>query len=269
MTLFIDPVIDTEGNTYERDAIERWLQLRNRSPITRSPMGVDDLVPNRAMLSAVAMHTEEQKELQRQQQQPVAVPQLASNAGEGIDPRALAEQLISAGAQPDELARFIGAMSRERDLRGRGHHNAAAAAADTATALYDVRVRTPPPPPPPQRPMSPHGIAFTRHPPVPALSPNQGPQRAPRSVTDGGSGSTHATSVARNPSPPPLSPLPPPSPPRPSPSAPSSARLPRYAQRVAGCSAAAATVGVRRSGLWRGRGMKTPDAGGGRAVGAG
>ena len=48
--VMIDPVIDYEGNTYERSAILKWLQINNTSPVTRSPLRVDQLIPNRAIL---------------------------------------------------------------------------------------------------------------------------------------------------------------------------------------------------------------------------
>uniref|UniRef100_A0A7S2NUF9 VWFA domain-containing protein n=1 Tax=Leptocylindrus danicus TaxID=163516 RepID=A0A7S2NUF9_9STRA len=46
----IDPVIDPEGNTFERSAIVEWLQENGTSPITRTPMSINDLMPNRALL---------------------------------------------------------------------------------------------------------------------------------------------------------------------------------------------------------------------------
>lgn len=48
-----DPVIDSEGHTYERAAIVQWLQTNPRSPITRKPMTVQDLKPNRALAEAI------------------------------------------------------------------------------------------------------------------------------------------------------------------------------------------------------------------------
>lgn len=48
-----DPVIDSEGHTYERTAIVQWLQTNPRSPITRKPMTVADLKPNRALAEAI------------------------------------------------------------------------------------------------------------------------------------------------------------------------------------------------------------------------
>eukprot|EP01105_Mastigella_eilhardi_P008978 TRINITY_DN2145_c0_g3_i1.p1 TRINITY_DN2145_c0_g3~~TRINITY_DN2145_c0_g3_i1.p1 ORF type:complete len:819 (-),score=149.10 TRINITY_DN2145_c0_g3_i1:60-2471(-) len=52
--LMTDPVIDTEGHTYERSAIETWLARGNStSPMTRSPLSAADLVPNRALKEAI------------------------------------------------------------------------------------------------------------------------------------------------------------------------------------------------------------------------
>lgn len=51
---FQDPVIDPEGNTYERSAIEEWLKDHSTSPITRSPLTLEQLVPNRALFDAIS-----------------------------------------------------------------------------------------------------------------------------------------------------------------------------------------------------------------------
>ena len=45
----IDPVIDHEGNSYEKEAIIEWLKIKNISPITRNPLYIEQLVPNRAL----------------------------------------------------------------------------------------------------------------------------------------------------------------------------------------------------------------------------
>lgn len=49
-----DPVIDNDGHTYERSAIEQWLRIHSTSPITRRPMLVGELRPNRAVLNAIS-----------------------------------------------------------------------------------------------------------------------------------------------------------------------------------------------------------------------
>ena len=49
MEVFYDPVIDLQGHSFERRAIVKWLRENSISPITRMPMRVSDLRPNRAL----------------------------------------------------------------------------------------------------------------------------------------------------------------------------------------------------------------------------
>tara|TARA_B110000879_G_C11172886_1_gene514458 strand:+ start:1413 stop:3593 length:2181 start_codon:yes stop_codon:yes gene_type:complete len=51
--LMNDPVIDNEGNSYERTAIMEWLSKQKTSPITRSPLTSSQLKPNRALKDAI------------------------------------------------------------------------------------------------------------------------------------------------------------------------------------------------------------------------
>jgi hypothetical protein len=44
-----DPVIDPEGNTFERVAVENWVRLNGNSPITRTLCRPEQLRPNRAI----------------------------------------------------------------------------------------------------------------------------------------------------------------------------------------------------------------------------
>ena len=53
--LMKDPVVDPEGNTYEREAITAWLHKNSISPITRNPLKVEDLIPNRALKETMEM----------------------------------------------------------------------------------------------------------------------------------------------------------------------------------------------------------------------
>lgn len=43
----VDPVIDREGNSYEKEVILAWLAKSQTSPMTRKPLLPSDLVPNR------------------------------------------------------------------------------------------------------------------------------------------------------------------------------------------------------------------------------
>lgn len=45
-----DPVIDREGNSYEKKAILEWLKISNESPITRNFIQEKELIPNRALI---------------------------------------------------------------------------------------------------------------------------------------------------------------------------------------------------------------------------
>jgi hypothetical protein len=43
------PVIDPEGNSYERAAIEHWIRANNNSPMTRTALSIDQLYDNNAI----------------------------------------------------------------------------------------------------------------------------------------------------------------------------------------------------------------------------
>lgn len=47
--IMFDPVIDPEGNTYERVAIEDWITVNGMSPVTRTTLAADSLYPNTAI----------------------------------------------------------------------------------------------------------------------------------------------------------------------------------------------------------------------------
>jgi uncharacterized protein YegL len=48
-SVMINPYIDKEGNSFEYSAILEWLKYNNKSPITRNPLILSDLTPNRAL----------------------------------------------------------------------------------------------------------------------------------------------------------------------------------------------------------------------------
>jgi hypothetical protein len=45
--LMVDPVIDPDGHSYERTAIEEWLRINPVSPMTRSLLTIGDLRMNK------------------------------------------------------------------------------------------------------------------------------------------------------------------------------------------------------------------------------
>ena len=48
-----DPVIGSDGHTYERSAIEQWLRQEGTSPITRQTMNRTDLTTNIALRDTI------------------------------------------------------------------------------------------------------------------------------------------------------------------------------------------------------------------------
>ncbi|CAB9520712.1 U-box domain-containing protein [Seminavis robusta] len=55
--LLRDPVIDHEGNTYERSAIVEWIHEHGVSPITRNPMAVQQLHDNTTLFEVLIQET--------------------------------------------------------------------------------------------------------------------------------------------------------------------------------------------------------------------
>ena len=47
--LIHDPVIDPEGNTFEKNALLAWIRDNGDSPLTRTPLSADVLFPNHAI----------------------------------------------------------------------------------------------------------------------------------------------------------------------------------------------------------------------------
>ena len=56
--LFVDPVVAVDGHSYERAAIERWLQSHDTSPRTGERLPSKALVPNHGLRAQVHDHRE-------------------------------------------------------------------------------------------------------------------------------------------------------------------------------------------------------------------
>lgn len=52
-SVMVDPVLGSDGRTYERSAITEWLRTHNTSPITREVMTAASLKPNYALRSLI------------------------------------------------------------------------------------------------------------------------------------------------------------------------------------------------------------------------
>ena len=51
-----DPVVASDGHTYERAAITEWIQNRGTSPVTQQSLSIRALVPNLAMKHQIEMY---------------------------------------------------------------------------------------------------------------------------------------------------------------------------------------------------------------------
>ena len=51
--VMVDPVIAPDGHTYERTAIEQAIIMNGKSPLTRQPIRIDQLIPNYAIKSLI------------------------------------------------------------------------------------------------------------------------------------------------------------------------------------------------------------------------
>jgi hypothetical protein len=54
--IMTDPVITSDGHTYERSAIEKWLNYNKHSPMTREIITKDSIVPNIALRDIINKH---------------------------------------------------------------------------------------------------------------------------------------------------------------------------------------------------------------------
>lgn len=54
--IMTDPVITSDGHTYERSAIEKWLNYNIHSPMTREIITKDSIVPNIALRDIINKH---------------------------------------------------------------------------------------------------------------------------------------------------------------------------------------------------------------------
>jgi len=50
----VDPVVASDGHTYERRAIEEWLQKKNTSPLAGTPLQSTVLYPNYSLKSRIS-----------------------------------------------------------------------------------------------------------------------------------------------------------------------------------------------------------------------
>ena len=64
----VDPVCTADGQTYEKVAISRWLEMRRVSPVTNSRLTDLTLTPNRPLRSLIEDYLNRQPERERKAQ---------------------------------------------------------------------------------------------------------------------------------------------------------------------------------------------------------
>ena len=64
LELMKDPVLASDGHSYERKAIELWLSKNDSSPVTNLPLPNKGLVPNHALRAAIEEYVSKNKEVE-------------------------------------------------------------------------------------------------------------------------------------------------------------------------------------------------------------
>ena len=95
LSIFVDPVICSDGHTYERRAIEDWLKTKLVSPATNEKLKDATLLPNITLRKAI----EEWKCLQE-----------SGDTKNSID-RSLDESPTNIGSNPLQSVRFLAEVS--------------------------------------------------------------------------------------------------------------------------------------------------------------
>ena len=112
-SLMHDPVLDPEGNTYERAAIENWIRANGSSPLTRTTLTVEELYPNRAIQDLLDLETQRNEgsihpSIRRFKQE--AAPQSIRNS----DPESGESQPVGNETNNVEARRTLTQSQRER-----------------------------------------------------------------------------------------------------------------------------------------------------------
>ena len=57
--VMVEPVVDALGNTYDRDAIQKWLETNDTDPLTKEPVPDKTLNPNKVIKAEIIEYKEE------------------------------------------------------------------------------------------------------------------------------------------------------------------------------------------------------------------
>ena len=87
--ILIDPVVAADGHTYERQAIERWLQDHQTSPLTNAALTSKQLLPN-LRLKAIAEEARRERDRDKKNAKNKHNLLIADANGNGAKPTAAA-----------------------------------------------------------------------------------------------------------------------------------------------------------------------------------
>ena len=109
--LFQDPYIDHEGNTYERNAILEWLREHGTSPITRNPLRLEQLTPNRALkdliISSIQVGATTREEQKTQENGTPPKPKVSLQSYVDGEGRALVKICVDDDATPNHFGASV------------------------------------------------------------------------------------------------------------------------------------------------------------------
>jgi hypothetical protein len=113
--LMVDPVVTPNGDTYERAAIEEWLTKKGTCPVTRTPVTIASLIPNRAMKELIQKKASKELKSQIEEDRRIAatakpkpLPAAPTTTTQWVSIR----QTTSSFANVREVALFGGSLSQ-------------------------------------------------------------------------------------------------------------------------------------------------------------
>ena len=105
LSIMRDPVLMPDGQTYERSAIEKTLQVSPLSPLTKQPMNMKDAIPNYALKSLI----ENYLKIGKMPEMPTkidenSIPQISSFKAEVIpNPKNSKEVFVNPTTEPKKI----------------------------------------------------------------------------------------------------------------------------------------------------------------------
>eukprot|EP00940_MAST-03C_sp_MAST-3C-sp2_P003560 g3560.t1 len=117
--LMVDPVITADGNTYEKESIEKWFKLGHlTSPVSGAKLEHDKLVPNLTLKRAIAEFEQEndavKKKFGAMRSKAESLQTMLEMKKKELDEMALAKKKM---VSRDDFQRLLGMLNRARKSR--------------------------------------------------------------------------------------------------------------------------------------------------------